>query len=175
MKIKSVAAVGVMVLASLVGGTSAVAQVSTSGYVLPMNLALEGALEAVQMCAAKGYDVTATVVDVSGTPQVVLRGDHSTIHTKDSAYRKAYTIVTMGPIFHMDSTSGILSFLSKYPPLAAQALASTPNAAVLPGGIAIKVRDEIVAGIGVGGSPGGDKDEACAKAGAEKIQGNLTR
>src|ERR1700722_16271341 len=96
------------------------AQVSKSGYVLPMNIALEGAQEAVESCAAKGYDVTATVVDVSGIPQVVLRGDHATIHTKDSAFRKAYTIVTMGPIFHLDTTSQFLEVLSKYPPLAAQ-------------------------------------------------------
>jgi uncharacterized protein GlcG (DUF336 family) len=149
------------------------AQVSTSGYVLPMNLALEGALEAVQTCEAKGYDVTATVVDVSGTPQVVLRGDHATIHTKDSAFHKAYTIVTMGPIFHLDTTSQFLEVLAKYPPVAAQGLASTPNVVALPGGAAIKVRDEIVAGIGVGGSPGGDKDEICAKAGVATIQAKL--
>jgi uncharacterized protein GlcG (DUF336 family) len=138
-----------------------------------MNLALQGALEAVQTCAAKGYDVTATVVDVAGTPQVVLRGDHATIHTKDTAYRKAYTIVTMGLIFHLVVTSQFLDTLAKYPPLAAQGLAATPNVLALPGGAAIKVRDEIVAGIGVGGSPGGDKDEACAKAGVAKIQASL--
>jgi uncharacterized protein GlcG (DUF336 family) len=154
-------------------GVPASAQVSQSGYVLPMKLALEAAEEAVESCAAKGFDVTVTVVDVSGTPKVVLRGDHATIHTKDSSYRKAYTIVTMGPIFRVNVTSQFLEVLSKYPPLAGQALASTPNVSALPGGAAIMAHDEIVAGIGVGGSPGGDKDEACAKAGVAKIQDQL--
>lgn len=104
----------------LAGGVGVHAQVSESGYTLPMNLALQGALKAVQTCAASGYDVTATVVDVAGPPQVVLRGDHATIHTKDSAFRKAYTIVTIGPIFHIDTTSEFLALLSKYPPLAGQ-------------------------------------------------------
>jgi uncharacterized protein GlcG (DUF336 family) len=127
-------------------------------------------MEAVNSCKANGYEVTATVVDISGTPQVVLRGDHATIHTKDSSFRKAYTIVTMGPIFHVDVTSEWLGMLSKYPTLAAEALANTPNVAALPGGVAFKAGDEIIGGIGVGGSPGGDKDEACAKAGVVKVR-----
>jgi uncharacterized protein GlcG (DUF336 family) len=154
---------------------SASGQVSKIGYVLPVELALDAANEALSVCSTKGYDVTATVVDVAGTPQVVLRGDHAAIHTKDSAFRKAYTIVTMGPIFHLEVTSQFLALLEKYPPLAAQSLASTPNVSALPGGAAIIVRGEIVAGLGVGGSPGGDKDEDCAKAGVVKIQGRLPR
>src|SRR3984957_13726531 len=110
----------------------AAAQVSKSGFILPLDLALEAAQEAVRTCAASGYDVTATVVDVSGTPQVVLRGDNAVIHTKDSSFRKAYTVVTMGPIFHVDTTSGFIGVLAKYPSLVAQSLASTPNVTALP-------------------------------------------
>jgi uncharacterized protein GlcG (DUF336 family) len=167
---KKAVATSALALVMMTGGWSAHAQVSESGYVLPMNLALQGALEAVQTCKANGYDVTATVVDVSGTPQVVLRGDHATIHTKDSSYRKAYTVVTMGPIFHFDVTSKFFDVLAKYPPIGAQGLVSAPNVVALPGGAAVKLRDEIVAGIGVGGSPGGDKDEVCAKAGVAKVE-----
>ncbi len=163
----------VAVACSLLTSIGAHAQVSKSGYVLPLNLALEAALEAVHTCAANGYDVTATVVDVSGTPQVVLRGDHATIHTRDSSFRKAYTIVTMGPIFHFDATSAFVELVSKYPGLAGQALASMPNVTALPGGAAFKAGDEIVGGLGIGGSPGGDKDEACAKAGVAKVAGRL--
>ena len=163
----------VLAAASIGLARTASAQVSQSGYVLPEHLALAAAEEAVSTCTAQGYAVTATVVDVSGTPQVVLRGDHATIHTKDSAYKKAYTIVTMGPIFHLDLTSQFLAVLSEYPPPAAESLASTQNVTALPGGAAIKLGDEIVAGIGVGGSPGGNKDEACARAGAAKIQNEI--
>ncbi|WP_309796658.1 heme-binding protein [Inquilinus ginsengisoli] len=100
----AVAAIALMLGATVASGPAA-AQVSKSGFILPMDLALEASQEAVRTCAATGYDVTATVVDVSGTPQVVLRGDNAMIHTNDCAYRKAYTIVTMGPIFQVTTTS----------------------------------------------------------------------
>jgi uncharacterized protein GlcG (DUF336 family) len=41
------------------------------------------------------------------------------------------------------------------------------------GGLPIKVGEETVAGIGVSGAPGGDKDEACAQAGLAKIADRL--
>ncbi|MEN2673739.1 GlcG/HbpS family heme-binding protein [Herbaspirillum huttiense] len=160
------------IMAAAIGVMSQVpaqAQVSISGRTLPLGTAIIAAQTAVDTCKANGYDVTATVVDVSGTPQVVLRGDHAVIHTKDSSFRKAYTVVTMGPIFHVDTTSGYIGVLSKYPPLVAQSLASTPNVTALPGGVAFKVGDETIAGLGVGGSPGGDKDEVCAQAGVAKV------
>ena len=75
----------------LISQTPAQAQVSISSKTLPLNIAIIAAQTAVDTCKANGYDVTATVVDVAGTPQVVLRGDHAVIHTKDSSFRKAYT------------------------------------------------------------------------------------
>jgi len=44
---------------------------------------------------------------------------------------------------------------------------------LLPGAVAFKAKGEIVAAIGVGGSPGGEKDEACAAAGLAKIKDRL--
>jgi uncharacterized protein GlcG (DUF336 family) len=37
------------------------------------------------------------------------------------------------------------------------------------GGVPIKAGNEVIGGIGVGGTPEGDQDEACAKAGLAKI------
>lgn len=155
--------------AGLIFQTPAQAQIAISNNALPLSSAIIAAQTAVDTCKANGYDVTATVVDVSGTPQVVLRGDRAAISTKDSSFRKAYTVVTMGPIFNVDTTSGFIGVLSKYPPLVAQSLASTPNVTALPGGVAFQMNGETVAGIGVGGSPGGDKDEVCAQAGVAKV------
>lgn len=145
------------------------AQVGESGYTLPLALAVEAATTAIDACKAKGWPVTATVVDTDGVVKVHLKGDHSTIHTKDSAFRKAYTVVTMGPIFAFDRTSAYAETISKNPAGASSALFSLPNILALPGGVAIKRGNEIVAGLGVGGSPGGDRDEACAQAGVDKI------
>ena len=145
------------------------AQVNISGYNLPMKLALEAAEVAVQTCNGRGWPVNAFVVDTAGLVIVQLRGDHATVHTKDSAFRKAYTVVTMGPIFGLDRTSDFVTLIAKYPNGSGAQLASMPNVVALPGAVAIKHGTEIVAGLGVGGSPGGDKDEACAAAGVAAI------
>jgi uncharacterized protein GlcG (DUF336 family) len=41
------------------------------------------------------------------------------------------------------------------------------------GGLPIKVGDDTIAGVGISGAPGGDKDEACAKAGIDKVLDQL--
>jgi uncharacterized protein GlcG (DUF336 family) len=91
-------AVTALFAASLFTSAPAVAQVDVDGYYLPMKVALKAAETAVDSCATHGWDVTATVVDPAGLVIVQLRGDHATVHTKDSSYRKAYTIVSMGPV-----------------------------------------------------------------------------
>ena len=163
-------------LAAVVSGTSvnapADAQVARSGYSLPLNLAMEAAAEAVRTCEASGYNVTATVVDSSGVVKLLAKGDHSTIHTKDSSFRKAYTVVTLGPIFKFDATSRFVELVAKSP--AGPALVSLPDILPLAGGVAVKRGDEIVAALGVGGAPGGEKDEACAEAGVAKIRERVT-
>ena len=85
--------------ASIALPSTAATQVAQSGYSLPPALALEAATTAIAACEAKGWPVSAFVVDTSGVVKVHLKGDHSTIHAKDSAFRKAYTVVTMGPAF----------------------------------------------------------------------------
>jgi uncharacterized protein GlcG (DUF336 family) len=49
------------------------------------------------VCAPNGYLVSATVVNMDGVPQVALRGDGATIHTGESSFEKAFTVVTLGP------------------------------------------------------------------------------
>jgi uncharacterized protein GlcG (DUF336 family) len=154
--------------ASVVLSFPAETQVAESGYSLPLSLAVEAAIEAIRSCEGQGYAVSASVVDPSGVVKVQLKGDHSTIHTQDTSFRKAYTLVTFGPIFNLDTTSQIAE-LANNPAGPGPALTSIPNVLALAGGVAIKRNNEIVAALGVGGSPGGAKDEACAKAGLAKI------
>ena len=70
--------------ASIALPSSATAQVAQSGYALPLTLAVEAATTAIAACEARGWPVSAFVVDTSGVIKVHLKGDHSTIHTKDS-------------------------------------------------------------------------------------------
>jgi uncharacterized protein GlcG (DUF336 family) len=163
-------------LIALVGGvylhTPADAQVARSGYSLPLSLAWEAAAEAIRTCEAGGYNVTATVVDTSGVVKLLAKGDHSTIHTRDSSFRKAYTVVTLGPIFKFDVSSRFVELVAKSP--SGPAIASLPDILPLAGGVAIKRGDEIVAALGIAGAAGTDKDEACAEAGVAKIRERLT-
>src|SRR5580704_11708445 len=150
---------------------AAFAQVGESGYSLPLALAMKAANNAIATCASSGYPVSAVVVDTSGVIKLEAKGDHSTILTTTSAFRKAYTVVTFGPIFRFEASSTFAELAAKNP--SGAALATLPDIALLPGGVAIKFKDEIVAALGVGGSPGGDKDEACAQAGVASIKDDL--
>ena len=150
---------------------SAIAQVGESGYSLPLALAVKAATKAIAACASNGYPVSAVVVDPSGVIKLEAKGDHSTIHTTTAGFRKAYTVVTFGPIFRFDASSAFAALVAKNPNGAA--LATLPDIAPLAGGAAIKVGDEVVGALGVSGSPGGDKDEACAQAGVASIKDDL--
>ncbi len=119
------------------------------------------------MCTGNGYRVTATVVDMDGIPQVAIRGDGATVHTRESSFQKAFTVVTLGPMFDFD-TSGQFFELTKTNPYAPR-LATVTNVMALPGAVAFKVKSVMVGALGVGGAPGGDKDEVCARAGLAKI------
>jgi uncharacterized protein GlcG (DUF336 family) len=150
---------------------SAIAQVGHSGYSLSLAFAMKAATKAIAACADNGYPVSAVVVDPSGLIKLEAKGDHSTVHTTTSAYRKAYTVVTFGPIFRFDASSTFAALVAKNPNGAA--LATLPDIAPLAGGVAIKAGDEVVGALGVSGSPGGDKDEACAQVGVASIKDDL--
>ena len=149
------------------------AQADSGGYVLPQALAAEAATEAIKVCESNGYRVSAAVVDDSGVLKLFMKGDKSTIHTYDASFRKAYTVVTMGPIFKFDASSQFVERFSKNP--SPPALSTLPNIALLPGAVAIRANGEIVAALGVGGAAGGDKDEVCAQAGLAKIIDRLPK
>ncbi len=159
-------AAGVLVL------STAAAQVQTSGNFLRLDLAMEAAEEAIRTCAEKGWPVSVSIVDAAGNVKLQAKGDFSAIHTKDSSFRKAYTMVTMGPLFGFDALGNWVERLKTNPN--ASAYASLPNMILLPGSVTVKIDGEVVAAIGVGGAPGGEKDEACAAAGLAKIQDRLS-
>ncbi|PTM43509.1 heme-binding protein [Bosea sp. 124] len=147
------------------------AQVRNSGYELPLTLALDAANEALKSCEAAGYKVSVAVVDPSGELRAFVKGDHATVHTKETSFRKAYTTVTLGPLFGFDALGAFVDKAKSNP--AASSFLTVPNIILLPGAVAIRAKGEIVAAIGVGGAPGGDKDEVCAAAGAAAIRQKL--
>jgi uncharacterized protein GlcG (DUF336 family) len=97
----------------------------------------------------------------------VLRGDRAGSHTLDSANDKAYTAAT----FKADT--GALVERTKTAPGFAALFTQIPHLVLFGGGIVIKLGDEVVGAIGAAGAPGADLDEACARAGLDKIRDRL--
>jgi uncharacterized protein GlcG (DUF336 family) len=134
-------------------------------------LAAEAVSEAVAACGKQGYKVTATVVDTDGVTQALLRGDGATMTALEASHDKAYTVLMLGAPRGEDANSAVSQRLGATP--SPGGLAKLPHILLTPGAVVVKVNGEAIAAIGVGGAPGGDLDEACAKAGVDKISDRL--
>ena len=134
---------------------------------IPAGLAMEAVVETVAACAKQNYAESAVVVDADGVRIALLRGDKAGVHTLDSAFHKAYTAVT----FKAD-TSATMKRAESSPTLT-NLIVKLPNLVAAGGGLVIKAGDETIGAIGASGAPGGDLDDACAKAGLDKIADRL--
>ena len=130
-------------------------------------MASDAVREAVAHCASQGYAESAVLVDADGVRQAVLRGDWVGAHSLDSAFDKAYTAAS----FKSD-TQAIAERAKSSPGLSAL-FTQTPHLMLFGGGVVIKVGDEVVGAMGAAGAPGADLDDACARAGVEKIRDRL--
>ncbi len=131
-----------------------------------LSLAQALASATVEACTAKGYAVSATVVDRTGLQKVTLRADNAGPHTLDSAYRKAYTSAST------KTPSGVLQENAMKNPAAAN-VKDIDKLLFLAGGLPIKIGNETIGAIGVGGAPGGNLDEQCAATALEQLKDRL--
>ena|SRR5579863_3903015 len=138
---------------------------------LSSGLAAEAVTEAVAACAKQGYRITAIIIDFDGVEQAMLRGDGAMMTTVDAARDKAYTALMLGAGRNEDASGVIAQRMGANP--SAGGLAKLPHVLLAQGGLRIKLGNEAIAAIGVGGAPGGDLDEGCAKAGLDKISARL--
>jgi uncharacterized protein GlcG (DUF336 family) len=132
---------------------------------LSASMAMTIAQTAIETCKANGYAVSATVVGRNGEIIVQVRGDNTGPHTIENSFRKAYTARTFR------APSGALVDRLKADP--AFPLIHLNNVIANQGALPIKVGEEVIGGAGVSGAPGGDKDEACVKAGIDKVADQL--
>jgi uncharacterized protein GlcG (DUF336 family) len=116
-------------------------------------------------CTANGYRVSVTVVGRNGEPLLQVRGDGTGPHTMENSFKKAYTSRTFRiPSGEMEER------LKKNPQMGAQYLTGfTTGRGALP----IMVGEEVIGAVGASGAPGGEKDEACVKAGIDKVADQL--
>ena len=128
-------------------------------------MALTMAQTAVTTCKTNGYNVSANVLGRNGEIIVAMRGDNTGPHTLENSMKKAYTARAQrrssgdfGDSIKDNFTAGALHL---------------SNIVTARGALPIKVGEDTIGAIGVSGSPGGDKDEACAKAGIDKVADQL--
>ncbi|MGY0196636.1 GlcG/HbpS family heme-binding protein [Leptothrix sp. BB-4] len=133
---------------------------------MSLSLANELAATAVASCQAAGYAVTATVVDRAGTVRAVQRADNAGPHTLDASRLKAWTSASA-----KNTTLAMMQTAQTNP--AAANLVHIPGYLLLGGGVPVKSGDEVIGAIGVGGAPGGQLDEQCAKAALDHVADDL--
>lgn len=119
---------------------------------MSLDLANQIASASVAACAANGYAVAATVVDRAGTVRAVQRADNAGPHTLGASQAKAFTSASA-----KNTTLAMMEGSQKNP--AAANLVNIPGYLLLGGGMPVKVGNEVIGAVGVGGAPGGNLDE----------------
>lgn len=133
---------------------------------LTPELALDLARAALADCRQRGYQVAVAVVDRFGVTQVLLRDRFAGPHTVTTATGKAWTAVSF-----RTNTSDMVGVTQPGTPQAA--VRDLPGVVIIGGGVMVDAAGSLVGAVGVSGGPGGEADEACAKAGIEAIRDKL--
>lgn len=129
-------------------------------------LALDAAQAALASCQPAGPAVV-EVMDSAFNPKVILVADGSRPNLIEFARRKAYTVIRKG------MSSGAFGASVGPQGRGAPPIEGDANLITFAGGLPIMVGNEIVAAISVSGPNGPAADEACAKAGLDKIADRL--
>ena len=129
-------------------------------------MALTMAETAIATCKTNGYNVSANVVGRNGEVIVAMRGDGTGPHTLENSMKKAYTARAQ----RRPSGEFAKGLQGNFTAGALHLTNIVPTRGALP----IKVGEDTIGAIGVSGAPGGEKDEACAKAGIDTVADQVT-
>ena len=155
--------IAALALASTLLAAGAQAQAVRSEKNMSLELANQIASATVAACSANGYNVTATVVDRAGEVRAMQRADNAGTHTLEASRLKAFTSASA-----KNSTSAIMESAQKNP--GAANLVHIPGFLLLGGGVPVKVGNDTIGAVGVGGAPGGHLDEQCAMTALDKVK-----
>jgi uncharacterized protein GlcG (DUF336 family) len=137
------------------------------------NVSVKMALAIAETALAEcGERVSVAVVDRAGRLKVFLQGDGAAPHNIELARRKAYTAETFGrPTVEWAQRTAAGATGNNQDISGQRALS---DVIPLQGGVPIKAGDVTIGGVGLSGAPkGGPQEEACGKAGVEKVADQL--
>jgi uncharacterized protein GlcG (DUF336 family) len=134
---------------------------------------LEAAQAALAACAADGVKEAVSVVDSAGVSRLMLAADGAANIEIEISQKKAATAVAL-----KTATSEIAERMEMDQAFKAK-IDADKTLFPRPGGLPLMVGNEVIGAIGTSGAarlngvPGGVRDEACAKAGLDKIKARL--
>ncbi|HKJ71439.1 MAG TPA: heme-binding protein [Gammaproteobacteria bacterium] len=131
---------------------------------MSMELARDIADGAVKACRAKGYQVSAVVLDRNGDTQALLRDVYAPRMTMDIARRKAGAVILSG------TASARLD--ADRPDISSD-LNNLDEVLTMAGGLPVEAQGAMVGAVAVSGAPGGDIDAECAQAGLDAVSDRL--
>jgi uncharacterized protein GlcG (DUF336 family) len=138
------------------------------------NVSIKMALTIAQTALSEcGDRVSVAIVDRSGRLKVFLQGDGAAPHNLELARRKAYTAETFGRT-SLEWAQRTETAASGATTQNIQGQRSLAEVIPLQGGVPIKAGDVTIGGVGLSGAPkGGPQEEACGKAGVDKVADQL--
>jgi uncharacterized protein GlcG (DUF336 family) len=155
-------AAGTMALALVPCASNAQVQMQRD---ITWKLGLAIAQGAIEECAKKNVPISVAVVDRAGRVRIFIASDNPSPHNFELARRKAYTARTFRrPSLEWAQRSKEGTDLAGQRQLA--------DVIPLGGGVPINVGDDTIGAVGVSGSSQ-TGDEACAKAGVDKVADQL--
>jgi uncharacterized protein GlcG (DUF336 family) len=144
---------------------------------VPLDVAVEAAQAAIAACRSSGYQISITILNADYSTRVVLRDADVPEPTVEIGRRKAYTVIKTG----MSSGDFGKTVPGQPPPPAPGAAPPPPpgpingDPSLIPwaGGLPILAGGELLGAMSASGAPGGEKDEACVRAGLAVIARRL--
>ena len=133
-----------------------------------LDVAVEMAQVAHAACLANGYKTTSLIVDSAGVPVVMLSGDGAPERTQGVALGKTAVSIKY------KTDSGVIADRANTDAALKAELTADPKIGVARrGAVLLKVGADVIGAFAVSGAPGGEKDEACVKAGIDKVASRL--
>src|ERR1700747_17549 len=130
---------------TLVGAMSAVVPLAQAQLLthrdLSYAMAKTIAETAINSCGAKGYAVSAVVVDRDGETIVAMRADNAGPHTMENARRKAYTARSF-----RTATSAYAKRSADNDPVVRQQV-TLPSVTAIAGGLPVRAGDDVIGGV----------------------------
>jgi len=131
---------------------------------MSMEVARDIAEGAVKACRAKGYQVSAVVLDRGGDTQALLRDVYAPRMTMEIAKEKAGAVILSGtPSAQLDANRADI----------ASDLNHLDEVLTMAGGLPVEAQGSLVGAVAVSGAPGGDIDAECAQAGLDQVADRL--